>query len=82
MKELFAKTDEKKGYKAIVDLDSQTITGEDGWTATFEIDPFKKTSLLEGLDDIAHTLQHESEIEEFEKHHTEHMKWATPKQVQ
>lgn len=82
VKELFAKTDEKKGYKLTVDLDTQTLSGEDGWTATFEIDEFKKTSLLEGLDDIAHTLQHESEIEKFEEHHTENMKWASPKQAQ
>ena len=82
VKELFAKTEEKKGYQLTVDLEPQTITGEDGWSATFEIDPFKKQSLLEGLDDIAHSLQHESNIDEYEKKHSEHMKWATPKQVQ
>jgi 3-isopropylmalate/(R)-2-methylmalate dehydratase small subunit len=82
VKELFAKTDEKKGYQLTVDLDSQTITGEDGWSATFDIDPFKKRSLLEGLDDIAHSLQHESKIDEYEKKHATHMKWATPNQVQ
>ena len=82
VKELFAKTEENKGYRLAVDLDSQTITGEDGWSTAFDIDPFKKKSLLEGLDDIAHTLQHERKIEEFEKHHTEHMKWASPKQLQ
>lgn len=82
VKELFAKTDEKKGYQLTVELDSQTITGEDGWTATFDIDQFKKQSLIEGLDDIAHTLQHESKIDEYEKKHSEQMKWATPSQVQ
>jgi len=82
VKELFAKTDEKKGYQLTVDLDSQTIKGEDGWSATFEIDQFKKQSLLEGLDDIAHSLQHESKIDEYEKKHSESMKWATPNQVQ
>ena len=82
VKELFAKTEQKKGYRLSVDLASQTIEGEDGWTASFEIDQFKKESLLEGLDDIAHSLQHENKIEEYEKHHSGHMKWATPKKVQ
>ena len=82
VKELFAKTEEKKGYVLSVDLDSQTITGEDGWSATFEIDPFKKKSLLEGLDDIAHSLEHENKIEDYEKKHSTHMKWATPNQMQ
>lgn len=82
VKELFSKTEEKKGYQLTVDLESQTITDEDGWTATFDIDPFKKMSLLEGLDDIAHSLQHESKIDEYEIKHAEHMKWATPNQVQ
>ena len=64
-----------------VDLDSQTITGEDGWSATFEIDPYKKKSLLEGLDDIAHSLEHENKIEDYEKKHSTQMKWATPNPI-
>jgi 3-isopropylmalate/(R)-2-methylmalate dehydratase small subunit len=81
VKELFSKTEEKKGYVLSVDLDSQTITGEDGWSATFEIDPFKKKSLLEGLDDIAHSLEHENKIEDYEKKHSTQMKWATPNPI-
>jgi len=81
VKELFSKTEEKKGYVLSVDLDSQTITGEDGWSATFEIDPFKKKSLLEGLDDIANSLEHENKIEDYEKRHSTQMKWATPNPI-
>jgi len=81
VKELFSKTEEKKGYVLSVDLDSQTITGEDGWSATFEIDPYKKKSLLEGLDDIAHSLEHENKIEDYEKKHSTQMKWATPNPI-
>ncbi len=49
----------------VVDLIDQEVTAE-GFTATFEIDPFVKHRLLHGLDDIELTLQHEEEIAEFE----------------
>ena len=50
-----------------VDLENQTISSSGIISIPFEIDPYKKKILLEGLDDIALTLQHESEIELFEK---------------
>jgi 3-isopropylmalate dehydratase small subunit len=40
-----------------VDLESQTITGPDGGSITFEIDPFRKHCLLNGLDDIGLTME-------------------------
>jgi 3-isopropylmalate/(R)-2-methylmalate dehydratase small subunit len=45
-----------------VDLDAQTVHLPDGTTHRFDIDPFKKRCLLEGLDDIDLTLQHSEEI--------------------
>ena len=51
-----------------VDLENQTITF-DKKIITFEIDDFRKKILLEGLDDIALTLQNEDKIYEYEKHH-------------
>ena len=50
-----------------VDLESQQVVGPDGTAFGFEVDPFKKRCLLEGLDDIALTLEKVAAIEAFEK---------------
>jgi 3-isopropylmalate/(R)-2-methylmalate dehydratase small subunit len=49
-----------------VDLEKQEIRGPDGGTIKFEIDPFRKRCLLEGLDSIGLTLEHEKAIGEYE----------------
>ena len=49
-----------------VDLEAQTVHLPDGTTHGFDIDPFKKRCLLEGLDDIDLTLQHTATIEAHE----------------
>jgi 3-isopropylmalate/(R)-2-methylmalate dehydratase small subunit len=49
-----------------IDLPSQTITRADGQAIHFEVEPFRKHCLLNGLDDIGLTLQKQSHIEEFE----------------
>lgn len=51
-----------------VDLPNQLVTCE-GFSASFEVDPFRKKCLLEGLDDIGLTLQHENEITVYEQKH-------------
>jgi 3-isopropylmalate/(R)-2-methylmalate dehydratase small subunit len=60
--------DAKKGANArlTVDLASQTITRPDGGTVKFDIDPFLKDCLLNGLDDIGLTLKKESKIAAYE----------------
>ncbi len=60
--------DANRGANAIVtvDLEKQTITGPDGGTIHFEVDPFRKHCLLNGLDDIGLTLQREGKISAFE----------------
>ena len=50
-----------------VDLEAKTITDPTGRVIAFEIDPFVRTCLLNGLDSIGRTLQHESDIAAFEK---------------
>ncbi|HLF79326.1 MAG TPA: 3-isopropylmalate dehydratase small subunit [Dehalococcoidia bacterium] len=52
----------------VIDLETQSVAvaGED-WKLNFEVDPFVKHCLLNGLDDISLTLQHEAEITAFEK---------------
>ncbi len=49
-----------------IDVASQTVAFESEFEATFDLDPFTKHCLLNGLDDIGLTLQHESAIDEFE----------------
>ncbi len=60
--------DARKGENAriAIDLESQTVTSADGQVFTFEIDAFKKHCLLNGLDDIALTLEKVSAIDSFE----------------
>ena len=60
--------DAEKGSNAriVVDLEAQTVTTSDGETFTFDVDPFKKHCLLEGLDDIGLTMEKASSIDSFE----------------
>jgi 3-isopropylmalate/(R)-2-methylmalate dehydratase small subunit len=60
--------DAERGANATltIDLESQTIRGPDGGEIAFDIDPFKKHCLLNGLDDIALTLEDTGKIDDFE----------------
>jgi 3-isopropylmalate/(R)-2-methylmalate dehydratase small subunit len=60
--------DAERGANAIisVDLEKQEVRGPDGGCVSFEIDPFRKQSLLNGWDDIGLTLRHQNEISDFE----------------
>ncbi|MEI6559323.1 MAG: 3-isopropylmalate dehydratase small subunit [Rhodospirillaceae bacterium] len=60
--------DAERGANAIVtvDLEQQVITGPDGGTINFSIDPFRRHCLLNGLDDIGLTLQQAGAINAFE----------------
>jgi len=61
--------DAERGANATltVDLENQTITGPDGGMITFEIDPFRKKCLLEGLDDIGLTMERAERIAAYEE---------------
>ena len=59
------------GYKLTVSLEAQTVTDSQGFKAAFEVDPFRKFCLTEGLDDIGLTLRHEAELDAFETRHDE-----------
>ncbi|MGC6534838.1 MAG: 3-isopropylmalate dehydratase small subunit, partial [Parvibaculales bacterium] len=60
--------DAKRGANAsiTVDLQNQTIEGPDGGSIAFEVDGFRKTCLLEGLDDIGLTMQKATAIDTYE----------------
>ena len=66
---LMAASEEQEDYRLSIDLEAQTITTSDGTSYKFEIDSFRKQCLLEGLDDIALTLQYEPKIAAYEKVH-------------
>jgi len=60
--------DAQKGANAriTVDLDAQTVTASDGTSFAFDVDPFKKHCLLNGLDDIGLTLEKAAAIDSYE----------------
>lgn len=70
--------DAEKGENArmTVDLDAQEITTSDGQVIKFDVDPFKKHCLLEGLDDIGLTMEKASAIDTFEAKATAERPWA------
>jgi 3-isopropylmalate/(R)-2-methylmalate dehydratase small subunit len=57
------------GYQLTVSLEAQTVTDGRGFEAKFEIDPFRKFCLLEGLDDIGLTLRHAAALDIYETKH-------------
>jgi 3-isopropylmalate/(R)-2-methylmalate dehydratase small subunit len=69
--------DASRGSNAIieVDLEKQEIKGPDGGTVHFDIDPFRKHLLLNGLDDIGLTMEKSSDIDAFEKKQKESQPW-------
>jgi 3-isopropylmalate/(R)-2-methylmalate dehydratase small subunit len=61
------KRDAAGRFHLTVDLEKQLVSSMDGFSAHFEIDPFRRTYLLEGLDEIGLTLKHEKEISAYER---------------
>ncbi len=70
--------DAEKGQNArmTVDLENQLITTSDGVEIAFEVDPFRKHCLLNGLDDIGLTLEKKPAIDEFEKKAAQERPWV------
>jgi len=63
---LFDEVEANPGYKARIDLSRQVVVTPAGRELRFEIEPFRKHCLINGLDDIANTLQQAEEIRAFE----------------
>ena len=70
--------DAEKGANSIieVDLENQTIASSDGEVFSFEVDPFKKHCLLNGLDDIGLTMEKEDQITAYESKAAQMFPWA------
>lgn len=64
---LIAEAEARPGAEIIVDLETQTVTAADGTVHRFEIDPFTRHCLLEGVDELAFTLSYEEDIAAFER---------------
>jgi len=66
--EIISKSRAEKGYRLNIDLKSLKIWDEDEEIVfQFEIDDFRRNSLMNGLDDIGITMQHETNISDFEQ---------------
>ena len=65
-------------HEITINLEQQTVTDNEGFSAHFDIDPFRKHCLLNGLDDIGLTLLHEDKLNTYEARHNEEF-WSAPK---
>ena len=63
-------------YRATVDVEAMTVQGEDGLTIPFQLDPFRRHCLMNGLDDIGLTLEHEVDITRYETERAVPSSWA------
>lgn len=72
---LFAMATGDSPLELTVDLATQTVSGPDGFEASFEIDPFRKTCLLEGLDEIGLSLKDADAIRAYEVKRRQETPW-------
>jgi 3-isopropylmalate/(R)-2-methylmalate dehydratase small subunit len=66
---------DQRGAQLTVDLPNQAVTGPDGKTHQFEIEPLSKRRLLKGLDEIANTKEYSAAIRKFEEEQKESFPW-------
>jgi 3-isopropylmalate/(R)-2-methylmalate dehydratase small subunit len=64
-------------HQITINLEAQTISDDQGFSASFEIDPFRKYCLLNGLDDIGLTLRHAPALDAYESKHNAEF-WLKP----
>jgi 3-isopropylmalate/(R)-2-methylmalate dehydratase small subunit len=69
VEELFQREQKHRPYELTADLQTQTLTDAHGFTAKFDVEPFRRHCLLNGLDDIGLTLEHEAKITAYEIAH-------------
>lgn len=67
--DLTKRVEKTPGYEITVDLPNQKVTGSDGFTASFPMDPFRKEMFLNGWDEISLTLNLDDKISAYEKGH-------------
>lgn len=72
---LFRETEANEGYRLTVDLRTQEVITPDGTAFGFGVDPFRRECLLEGMDDIALTLQYADDIQAYEERRKTEAPW-------
>ena len=73
---LFQAVTATPGFRMAVSLQDQVIRLADGTTISFEVDPFRKYRLINGLDDIGLTLQHADKVRTYEAVRRKQEPWA------
>jgi len=73
--DLMAAVQARAGYRLTVDLPNQTIATPEGEKIPFEVDPFRKECLVQGLDDIGLTLRHQDDIRAYEARRRKEAPW-------
>lgn len=69
------------GYKLDVSLEAQTVKDDAGFSETFTFDPFRRSCLLEGLDDIGLTMRYTAALDAYEQQHDAAF-WSSPRQTE
>ena len=72
---LFEQVEAHPGYQLSINLETQEVQRPDGIRYDFDINPFSKSCLLNGFDEIDLTLRHADKIREFEQQHLAAMPW-------
>jgi 3-isopropylmalate/(R)-2-methylmalate dehydratase small subunit len=75
LKKLLDDADRGSNATLTIDLPKQEIRGPDGGTVKFDLDPFRKHCLLNGLDDIGLSMEKVSSIDTFEKRQSAAQPW-------
>ncbi|MBT8437480.1 MAG: 3-isopropylmalate dehydratase small subunit [Gammaproteobacteria bacterium] len=73
--QLFSELESDENYQLSIDLEKQVVRNAGGTEMTFDIEEFRKFCLLNGLDDIALTMQHAEAIRAFEQQYYEKLPW-------
>lgn len=66
VEDLFNRAAEHSGYQLTADLENCTLTDGHGFSVSIDVEPFRRNCLLNGLDDIGLTLEHEEKIAAYE----------------
>lgn len=67
---LFQRTAEHDDYQLTADLETCVLSDDHGFSAEFDVEPFRRQCLLNGLDDIGLTMEHEDKITAYETAHS------------
>lgn len=75
VEQLMREIEATEGYTLHVDLNAQTVTTPGGRVLYFDLDPFRKQFLLQGLDNIGWTLSHDDDISSYESRRRQEAPW-------